>query len=206
MNVRLTQEQKIKILNSKDIYAIMQQVLLRENKIRRNQEHFWVVGLDGKNKVLFIELISLGAVNAVQVKPREVFRMAIYKMAVKMILIHNHPSGEVYASEEDKDMTDILLKSGDMLGIKVVEHLIISEKKYLSFLDEGIIDGLKKNGRYQLIDSEKDELRKWKVEAEKERAVKEFATEMAKKMKEMNYDIDTIKQLTGLKKWDIKKL
>ena len=55
MNVRLTQEQKIKVLNSADIYAIMQQVLLRENKIRRNQEHFWVVGLNHNNKILLIK-------------------------------------------------------------------------------------------------------------------------------------------------------
>src|SRR5690606_40012143 len=101
MNVRLTQEQKIRILNSGDVYNVMQQVLLRENKIRRNQEHFWVVGLNNKNKILFIELISLGAVNSVQVNPPEVFRMAIYKMAVKMILVHNHPSGrpEEHTSE-----------------------------------------------------------------------------------------------------------
>lgn len=60
MNVRLSHEQKIRLLNSQDVYKVMQQVLLRENKIRRNQEHFWVIGLDNKNKILFIELIGLG--------------------------------------------------------------------------------------------------------------------------------------------------
>lgn len=106
MNVRLTKEQKIKVLNSVDIYFVMQQILLRENKIRRNQEHFWVVGLDNKNKVLFIELIGLGAVNRVNANPPDVFRMAIYKLAVKVILVHNHPSGSVDTSKGDHEFTD----------------------------------------------------------------------------------------------------
>lgn len=206
MNVRLTQDQKVKILNSDDVFKVMQQILMRENKIRRNQEHFWVVGLGNKNKVLFIELVSLGSVNIVQVKPREIFRMAIYKMAVQMILVHNHPSGEVDPSEADKDLTDRLLKSGDMLGIEVIEHLIISEKEYLSFADTGVIRELKRSGKYVLIDREKAELTEWKLQVEREQAVNEFAKEMAKKMKDDGQDIDTIKKYTGLRKWDIKKL
>ncbi len=206
MNVRLTQDQKVKILNSDDVFKVMQQILMRENKIRRNQEHFLVVGLGNKNKVLFIELVSLGSVNIVQVKPREIFRMAIYKMAVQMILVHNHPSGEVDPSEADKDLTDRLLKSGDMLGIEVIEHLIISEKEYLSFADTGVIRELKRSGKYVLIDREKAELTEWKLQVEREQAVNEFAKEMAKKMKDDGQDIDTIKKYTGLRKWDIKKL
>ena len=149
MNVRLTKEQKIRILNSEDVYKVMQQILLRENKIRRNQEHFWVVGLDTRNKILFIELISLGATNSMQVDPKEVFRMAIYKMAVSMILIHNHPSGELDPSEADKDMTARLIKSGDLLGIQVLDHLIISEKNYLSFDEEGIMQKLSGGSKYE---------------------------------------------------------
>ncbi len=150
MNVRLTKEQKIKILNSEDVYKVMQQVLLRENKIRRSQEHFWVVGLDTPNKILFVELISLGASNSMQVDPKEIFRMAIYKMAVSMILIHNHPSGELSPSEADKDMTDRLIKSGELLGIQVIDHLIISEKHYLSFDREGLMEELRSSDKYKL--------------------------------------------------------
>ncbi|MFL0070261.1 JAB domain-containing protein [Tenacibaculum maritimum] len=68
MNVRLSKEQKIQILDSTDVYKVMQQVLLRENKIRRNQEHFWVVGLDNSNKILLIEFIGLGAVKLIHQK------------------------------------------------------------------------------------------------------------------------------------------
>ncbi|MGX1930135.1 JAB domain-containing protein [Flagellimonas sp. 2504JD4-2] len=86
-------------------------MLLRENKIRRNQEHFWVVGLNTKNKILFIELIGLGAVNRVNADPPDVFRMAIYKLATKVILVHNHPSGVVDASKGDQEFTDRILLS-----------------------------------------------------------------------------------------------
>lgn len=206
MNVRLTQDQKVKILNSDDVFKVMQQILLRENKIRRNQEHFWVVGLGNKNKVLFIELVSLGAVNSVQISPPEVFRMAIYKLAVKMILVHNHPSGETDPSQEDLDLTDRMMKSGKMINIEVIEHLIITEDNYLSFVDEGILNELKKNGRYELIDIEKAALKSFKEEMEKEQAVKDNNLKIAKKLKKEGLDDKFIIKVTGLKKWDIKKL
>ena len=206
MNVRLTQEQKIRILNSGDVYNVMQQVLLRENKIRRNQEHFWVVGLNNRNKILFIELISLGAVNSVQVNPPEVFRMAIYKLAVKMILVHNHPSGDTTPSPADKDLTDRMMKTGSLIKIDVIEHLIISETDYLSFVDVGIMDELKNTGKYELLDSEKVAMRKWKEEYEREKAIEKNNLEIAKKMKENGVDVDIIKKCTGLRKSDINKL
>ena len=206
MNVRLTHAQKIKVLNSEDIFKIMQQVLLRENKIRRNQEHFWIVGLDQQHKILFIELISLGAVNAVQVKPREVFRMAIYKLAVRMILVHNHPSGETSISANDQDITDRLLKSGELLGIQVVDHLIITDQSYVSLADEGVMQILRDSGTYQLIDQEKAQMQQWRAEVEKEKAIHERSLEIAKKMKAKGYDMDVIQELTGLTKQAIKKL
>jgi DNA repair protein RadC len=133
MNVRLSAAHKIKVLNSSDIFIIMQTILLRENKIRRSQEHFWVIGLNSGNKILFIELVSLGATNRVEIAPAEVFRMAIYKAAVKMILVHNHPSGNVKISEADRDFTDRMIKSGNMLAVEVLDHLVITEESYTSF-------------------------------------------------------------------------
>ncbi|MBL6446771.1 DNA repair protein [Fulvivirga sp. 29W222] len=206
MNVRLTQEQKIKVLNSEDVYRVMQQVLLRENKIRRNQEHFWVVGLDNKNKILFIELISLGAVNRVQVAPPEIFRMAIYKLAVQMILVHNHPSGELTPSEGDKDVTDKMIKAGQMLNIEVIDHLIISEKEYFSMADKDIIEELKNSHNYVLMDREKALLISMKIDAAKEKGSKENSAEIARKMLDKGYDTKTIKELTGLSKKEITAL
>ena len=206
MNVRLSKEQKIKVLNADQVYDIMQRVLMRENDIRRGQEHFWLVGLDNANKILFIELISLGAANRVSVKPREVFRMAIYKMAVKAILVHNHPTGELLPSEDDKDVTDRLLKSGDMLGIEVIDHLIISEETFYSFEDSGTLKALQNNGLYQLVEKEKESLRLWKIEVEKEKAANEKALSIAKKLKDEGMDEQFIKKITGLGLREIRKL
>lgn len=203
MNVRLSSSQKkVAVLNSTDIFTIMQAILLRENKIRRNQEHFWVIGLNAASKILFIELVSLGATNRVEVKPAEVFRIAIYKSAIRMILVHNHPSGSIKVSEADRDLTDRMIKSGDMLAIEVLDHLVITEKNYISFADQGILDELKQSGRYELIDKEKGWLQEMKLEAERDKERNAIAT----KLKKAGVNIDTIKQATGLTKTDIKRL
>ncbi|WP_127141863.1 JAB domain-containing protein [Flagellimonas marinaquae] len=203
MNVRLTKEQKIKVLNSADIYAIMQQVLLRENKIRRNQEHFWVVGLNQNNKILFVELIGLGASNRVNADPPDVFRMAIYKLASKLILVHNHPSGSHEVTDADLNFTDHMLKVGKLIHVEVLDHLVITETSYTSFEDRGIMNQLRKSGFFEITGPEKKELEEFKIETEKKRAEKEKALDIAKKMKEDGIDLDTIKKYTGLSKKEI---
>lgn len=196
MNVRLTKEQKINVLNAADIYKVMQQVLLRENKIRRNQEHFWVVGLDNKNKILFVELIGLGAVNRVNANPPDVFRMAIYKLAVKMILVHNHPSGDTSPSVNDKNFTDRMLKVGKLINIDVIDHLVIAEESFTSFAEEGIIKELQNSGMFEIVEREKEVIKKWNLQMEREKEAVSIAT----KMKKDGVDVDTIKKYTGLTK------
>nr|VFJ44237.1 MAG: RadC-like JAB domain-containing protein [Candidatus Kentron sp. DK] len=90
MNIRLTAQEKIKVMNGEDLFAIMQKILLREAKIDREKEHFWIVGLDADNRILFIELVALSGVTSGTVKPMEVFRVAVLKNAVSAILVHNH--------------------------------------------------------------------------------------------------------------------
>ncbi|HOZ88158.1 MAG TPA: JAB domain-containing protein, partial [Bacteroidia bacterium] len=137
MNVKLSQAQKIKLASSADIYKIMQQVLLRENKIDRNKEHFWTIGLDNAHRILYVELVSLGTTTSALVEPMQVFRVAILKGAVRIVLVHNHPSGEIRPSDEDISITDRLIQVGKIIGIKVLDHLIISEKTYNSLGDTG---------------------------------------------------------------------
>lgn len=206
MNVRLTQDQKVHLNDSNGVYKIMQQILMRENKFGRNQEHFWVIGLDNQNKILFIELVGLGAVNRVNANPPDVFRMGIYKLAVKMILVHNHPSGRLEASEADIDMTDRMIKVGDIVKIEILDHLIISETGFLSMIDKGIFDKLKKNGRYQVIDRDLAEYKEMKLEIELELAEKKKSIEIAKVLKKQGVDVEIIKKSTGLTKWEIRKL
>ena len=172
----------------------------------RAQEHFWVVGLNAANKILFIELIALGRQNRITANPPDVFRMAIYKLALKLILVHNHPSGELTISGPDKGITDRLLKVGEIINIDVLDHLIISEKDYLSFLDEGIIGELKQSDTWRLMDKEQEEMRELKRQIETEQAEKRKATDIAKKMKAEALPEEQIKRLTGLKLTEIRKL
>ncbi|WP_293295192.1 JAB domain-containing protein [Allomuricauda sp.] len=198
MNVRLTKDQKIQVLNSADIYAIMQQVLLRENKIRRNQEHFWVVGLNHNNKILFVELIGLGASNRVNADPPDVFRMAIYKLASKLILVHNHPSGTHEVTDADITFTDHMLKVGKLIKVEVLDHLVITETQYTSFADQGVMDELKKSGLFEIMGPEKQELEQFKIDTEKKRAEKEKAISIAKSLKASGMSDEDIKKHTGL--------
>jgi DNA repair protein RadC len=203
MNVRLNKNQKIQILNANDVYRIMQQVLLRQNKIRRHQEHFWVVGLDNANTVLFVELISIGAVNRVHVSPPDVFRMGIYKLATKMILVHNHPSGNLEVSKADEDFTDKLLKVGKIIEIDVIDHLIITETGFVSFANKGIIKRLQQNGLYELKQKESEAIKAFKLQLEREEAEKKKALEIAKRLKDLGSDVEFIKKATGLGKREI---
>ncbi|CAA6826957.1 MAG: DNA repair protein RadC, partial [uncultured Aureispira sp.] len=148
MDIQLTDSEKIKILNSDDIYGIMQKILLREQKIDQNREHFWVIGLENNHRILFIELVSLGTVNQALVKPMEVFSLALQKRAVKIILCHNHPSGELKPSDADKDITDKLIQVGIIVNTPVLDHLIISTKSYLSFGDIGLFQELELSTKY----------------------------------------------------------
>ncbi len=150
MTVRLTENQKIQILNAQDVYSIIQQVLLREKKIDRNKEHFWIIGLATNNQILFIELISLGSVKATIVEPMEVFSFALQKRAVKIIMVHNHPSGTLNPSKADIEITDKMVAIGKFLRMPIIDHFIISEKMYYSFTASGLLDEIEKNTRYDL--------------------------------------------------------
>jgi DNA repair protein RadC len=139
MKVRLSAADKIKILNSTAIYEIMRKVLMRQDKIRRKKEYFWLVGLEKDQTISFIELVAIGSANWVNIQPREIFRIAVLKDTPSVILVHNHPSGKVEPSQEDKDFTKDLKKSGKLLGISVVDHLIITPDNYSSFIDLKLI-------------------------------------------------------------------
>lgn len=202
MRVKLTESQKIKILNSEDVYSIMQKVLLRENKIDRNKEHFWVIGLAANYQILYIELISLGTVNKTLVDPMEVFSIALQKRSVRVILVHNHPSGELTPSEADKELTDHLYQVGKFLNVPVLDHLIITEKEYYSFLDSELLEILSQSKKYVLRYQEEARIKQEGERAGKEKGKKEIA----RRMKQEGYDTEAIVKLTGLSASQIKRM
>lgn len=103
----------------------------------RRQEYFLCLSLNGAHEINHIRVVSVGLVNRALVHPREVFAEPIHDRAAAVICAHNHPSGNTEPSREDKEVTKILKKSGEILGIALLDHIIFSEKSYYSFAEEG---------------------------------------------------------------------
>jgi len=101
------------------------------------QERFHVVMLDGKGRVMRDLRVSEGTLTASLVHPREVFRAAIREAAASVILVHNHPSGDPTPSPEDVTLTTRLRAAGDLVGIKVIDHVVIGHHRYASLVDLG---------------------------------------------------------------------
>ncbi len=104
-----------------------------------NKEYFKIVLLNTKNQLISLEDISVGSLNASIVHPREIFHYPIKKSAAAIILVHNHPSGDPTPSREDLDVTKRLVEAGEILGIKVLDHIIVGEGRHLSFKEKGLI-------------------------------------------------------------------
>jgi len=103
------------------------------------KEHFKLILLNARNKILGISTISIGSLNASIVHPREVFKDAIVHNAYSVVLAHNHPSGDPEPSEDDLTMTKRLIEAGKILGIEVLDHIIITKDGYFSFKDRGLL-------------------------------------------------------------------
>lgn len=103
------------------------------------QEHFVVLFLDTKNHVIHRQTIFVGSLNASIVHPREVFREAAKRSAASIILTHNHPSGDPSPSQEDIHVTRRLVEAGKIMGIEVLDHLIIGNRKFVSLKEKGYL-------------------------------------------------------------------
>jgi DNA repair protein RadC len=103
------------------------------------KEVFKLLLLDSKNHVLKAVQVSEGSLNSSVVHPREVYNTAIRESASAVIFVHNHPSGDPAPSEEDVRLTARLKEVGETVGIRVLDHIIIGEGRYYSFLDEGTL-------------------------------------------------------------------
>ena len=102
------------------------------------KEHFIALHLDGKNRIICLDRVSVGSLNQSIVHPRELFKTALLSSAAALILIHNHPTGDPTASREDLQITRRLREAGEILGIKVLDHIIIGDT-HLSFVEQGLM-------------------------------------------------------------------
>ncbi len=123
-----------KITSSKAVFELMQPIIGE-----LPHEEFWVLYLNNSNKVMYKTQISKGGITGTVVDTRIIYKTALEHGATSIILVHNHPSGTLVASEADKQITRKLKEAGKHLDIPVLDHVIVTEKSYFSFADEGIL-------------------------------------------------------------------
>lgn len=124
----------IKLNNSEIVYKFY-----KEKIGNKKQEYFYCVYLDNQKRVIDDKLLFIGTINYSLVHPREIFKEAYLLGASAIICIHNHPSGNVLPSRQDLEVTNNLIEVGKILGIKILDHIVISKEKYYSFLENNDI-------------------------------------------------------------------
>jgi DNA repair protein RadC len=117
---------------SYDVYAAFRDVCAAADR-----EYFWTVLLDTKHKIIGTEEVARGSLSSTIVHPREVYKAALLANAAAIMLVHNHPSGDPTPSAEDIEITRRLRQVGELIGIRVLDHVIIGRGRYLSFVDDG---------------------------------------------------------------------
>lgn len=215
MDIKLAKNDKRYIEGTDDVYNIMKSVLLRDNKIDQEKEHFWIVGMNLAGYILYIELIALGSYKSVDVEPMNVFRVAVMKNASRVIAVHNHPSGRLSPSVTDKDITDRLIQVGRILNIEFVDHLIISSESYTSFRSIGLMDELEKSLKYvptyqvvEQIRKEEKQIAKEAIKSERDqrkRSDKLLSTAIAM-LVEKDIAIEQIAKILEIEQKEIEKI
>jgi len=105
----------------------------------KEHEEFWLLLLSRSNKVLKEVRVSVGGRNATVVDPKIIFNLALSAKASAVILAHNHPSGSLKPSQEDLNLTKKIVSAGELLDIQILDHLILADNAYFSFVDEGLM-------------------------------------------------------------------
>ncbi len=134
LSKRLLIKDQVKIKDAGDVVKLVEE--LKERK----QEYFLTLTLDGASNLIQKRTVFIGTLNQSLVHPREVFADAITDRAAAIIFVHNHPSGNLTPSKEDKLITERLIKVGNIVGINVLDHIIISKNGHFSFKAEGILE------------------------------------------------------------------
>ena len=104
-----------------------------------DHEQFWIMLLNNANKVIKMEKVGVGGMTGTTADPKKIFKCALENNAASVMLCHNHPSGNIFPSNADKQITNNLVKAGQFLEIKILDHIIIGNDNYFSFADEGLL-------------------------------------------------------------------
>jgi DNA repair protein RadC len=106
---------------------------------KESKEWMVVLLMDGKNRLSAVDICSIGTLNQSLCHPREIFKSALIASCAAIVLIHNHPSGDTSPSSEDLAITRRLKEAGDIIGIKILDHLVVSTDEYTSFVERGLL-------------------------------------------------------------------
>ena len=126
-------KESVKIKSSKDILPLVADIA------NKQQEYFVCISLNGANEVIEKRIVTIGLVNSSQIHPREVFADVIADRAAAVIFAHNHPSGDPKPSETDAKTHRQLTEAGKILGLRILDHIIVTKKGYFSFQEAGLI-------------------------------------------------------------------
>ena len=122
-----------RFISSKQVYETFSFMM------HETREMFLTLHLDGKNRIICMDLVSIGSLNQTIVHPREVFKTACLSNSAGLILIHQHPTGDPTPSKEDMEITRRLKEGGELMGIRILDHIIIGDGEYVSFVEWGLL-------------------------------------------------------------------
>jgi len=225
MKIEIENGDNIKVQHPEDTFEIIQKIFYqKKDAVDLMKEHLWTISLNRAMKILAIELVSIGCKDRTIADPGDVFRVPLYKSSSYVILVHNHPSGNLRPSDADMDLTNRLIKAGEILDVKIIDHVIVTNRSFYSFQEHGLIEKLELDSKYALsFIYEKRVAKRFKelkVEVEKERkkgklagikigeerglkkgeekGIKKGKIEIAREMLLKDMDSKIIQELTGL--------
>ena len=121
-----------------EVVEIFRSIQKAEHEMDKKKEKFWVVGLDVRKRIVYVELVAMGTLTACLVQVREVYRFAIVRAVAEILVIHSHPSGDPEPSDDDLAITKRLSEAGKILGIELLDHIIVTNgSAFTSFKAEG---------------------------------------------------------------------
>jgi DNA repair protein RadC len=129
--IRLSRAEQKKFSHAKDVFEYASHIIGD-----KKEEHFLILHLTTQNRLISYKILSKGILDAALIHPREVFRSAIEHSAYACIISHNHPSGDATPSNADSEVTEILMKTGEIVGIPILDHVVIGKNNYYSFSEK----------------------------------------------------------------------
>ena len=130
----------VKITEADIVYDILKEIFDTLEPFEKDKEHLYAIGLTRRNTIRYIDQVSIGSIIGTVAEPREIFRMAIHQaVGGGIILAHTHPSGNLNPSEADIRLTRKVKNAGEIIDIRLMDHIIFTEEGFYSFANEGVL-------------------------------------------------------------------